>query len=495
VTTVAPAILPLADSPAATQATRIASSSLLERLADALDRGGVHYCQWKGHWSSHRWATGRGDVDLLVGRESLQLFRTLIGELGFKPVQSPAHQMIPGVESYLGSDPVVPRLLHLHVHYRLVLGDYWKPVYRLPLERELLSASAPGQPFRVPAPTHQFLLFVLRLMLRQVGRPHLSVQTRWTSGVQIQLESLEACSNREELVSMLRKHLPAVDIGLFDRCVRSLKGECRAIDRALLPWLLHRRLRGHARRPSLSALFVAATEKFLPGPARLLASTRPRPISGGTVLALVGGDGAGKSTCARELIHWLGPSFPTMHAHLGNPPRSLTTIAVGGALKLQRRLERSLNRSSCPGSLLELVRYFCMARDRYRLYIRVQQFAAAGGIAVCERYPIEQNRPLVGPRIPEILPAGAGGQVIEWLRAAEAAYYTNMLGPDGIFVLRLDPEIAVARKPEEPADYVRARGRVVWETDWSRTGAHLVDASRPLPDVMQRIKEIVWSIL
>jgi hypothetical protein len=81
------------------------------------------------------------------------------------------------------------------------------------------------------------------------------------------------------------------------------------------------------------------------------------------------------------------------------------------------------------------------------------------------------------------------------LQRAEASYYRRILGPDVRCVLRLDPEIAVIRKPEEPADYVRARGRVIWETDWTGTGAHLVDASQPLSDVLRRLKSIIWSAL
>lgn len=470
-------------------------SSLLGRLAQALDAQRISYCQWKGHWSAHRWTTGQGDVDLLVHHDAITAFREIVGRLGFKLATPPGERQIPGVESYFGHDPAVPRLLHLHVHYRLILGDYWKTRYRIPLELPLLDTAVAGSVFRAPAPTYQFLLLVLRLILRQRGRPLLWVRTRWLSGVQIQLGSLEASCDREELATVLKQYLPSIDLPFFDRCVRSLQGGLGPVERAVLPRQLHLRLRPHARTPAVTALISAGVEKALPRVvARRLVDGGMCLAGGGTAVALIGGDGAGKSTCARELGNWLAPSFATMRAHLGNPPRSLLTIAVGGVLKAEQALYRLWGRDSGGASHLELLRHLCTARDRYRLYEKVRRFTARGGIAICERYPVPQNRVLVGPSIPALLPAQPG-PLAKLLRNAEASYYDRILPPDALFVLRLDPELAVRRKPEEPADYVRERGRVVWNTDWTSTNARVIDVSCPLPEVLRELKSLVWSVL
>jgi hypothetical protein len=81
------------------------------------------------------------------------------------------------------------------------------------------------------------------------------------------------------------------------------------------------------------------------------------------------------------------------------------------------------------------------------------------------------------------------------LQAAEAGYYGRILGPDALFVLRLDPELAVLRKPDEPANYVRARVRAACEADWSGSSAEVVDASRTLPEVLADLKSRLWPVL
>jgi thymidylate kinase len=470
------------------------AAGLLHRLAAALDAQQVPYCQWKGHWSAHRWTTGRGDIDLLVDHRSTAAFRSIAAQLGFKPAAPSGGRVILGVESYFGHDPEVDRLLHLHVHYRLVLGEYWKTTYHIPIEQPMLATAIPGIVFRVPAPTYQLLVFVLRMVLRQRGRPLLSLKNRWLTGIQIQLASLEGCSDRAELTALLGRYLPSIDLPFFDRCLRSLQGNCGRVQRAMVPWQLHRRIRENARRPLLTGLIPAAIEKILPPRiARSLVDGRMRLTGGGTVVALVGGDGAGKSSCARELKAWLASSFPTMHAHLGNPPRSLFTLIVGGAFKVENAVTRLLRRRR-GSSHLELLRHLCTARDRYHCYHKVRRFAATGGLAICERYPVPENWALAGPCITGLLPQHPTA-LARWLQAGELWYYRQTARPDVLLVLKLEPELAVLRKPEEPDDYVRARARLVWETDWSSTGAYVVDASRSFPEVLGRLKTIIWSAL
>src|SRR5438876_36227 len=106
--------------------------SLVERLGEALKHERVAYLQWKGNWKRTRWMSGEGDIDLLVHRSAEPRFSAVLWALGFRRADPPPASAIAGIESYFGLDPVTGRLIHVHTHYRLVVGGIWRTVYRRP---------------------------------------------------------------------------------------------------------------------------------------------------------------------------------------------------------------------------------------------------------------------------------------------------------------------------------------------------------------------------
>jgi hypothetical protein len=99
------------------------------------------------------------------------------------------------------------------------------------------------------------------------------------------------------------------------------------------------------------------------------------------------------------------------------------------------------------------------------------------------------------PQVHRLRPASSGNWLDRSLASRERRYYRALTAPDVLVVLRVDPEIAVTRKPEELPDFVRGRWREVWEVDWATVPAHVVDASRSMPEVLSEVKTLVWSEL
>jgi thymidylate kinase len=133
-----------------------------------------------------------------------------------------------------------------------------------------------------------------------------------------------------------------------------------------------------------------------------------------------------------------------------------------------------------------------LARDRARAFRSVRRIATNGGIVLCDRFPIPQLTLMDAPRIRRMGRVSTWTRLVSRLSPLEVHYYRAMR-PDVLIVLRVDPEIAVARKPEEAAEFVRARWREIWDVDWTKVSAHVVDASRPSEEVLALLKSLVWS--
>jgi thymidylate kinase len=477
-----------------------APAGLVAQVSDALEAAGILYCQWKGHGKRDRWSAALGDLDLLVDRRAASRFGIALERLGFKLAIPAPDLHVPGVISYLGLDASLGRLVHVHAHFHLVIGSAWRRHYHLPIETAILDASGPRVPFRTPSPEHELLLFVLHQVLRHDLRGlWRSGEPAWLRQIEPELHRLESAANPRRVAAELHRLLPDVSHRLFLRCLESLRPGCAAATgiraRSALEW----RLRTYLRRPPLTSLAARAVRPALRAGLRNGWRWLPgkRLAAGGSVIALVGADGAGKSTCATSLVQWLGAELQTRRVHLGRPPRRLLTYLAGGALKLARRFDQRRKRTE-PSRLthhLELARHVSTARDRYLLYRRVRRFAAQGGLAICERYPIPENHALAGPSAAQGLATAAQSRLASRLRDVETTYYARIGAPNLLVVLQIDPEAAVARKTDEPADYVLARARLLWDVDWSNSSARIVDAGRPLEEVVAELRFHLWENL
>jgi thymidylate kinase len=480
--------------------------SLVGQLGAELERTRVRYCQWKSHSKWHRWATGAGDIDLLVDTADADKLSRVLKRLGFLPVVVPPHQRLLGARSYFGLDAGTGRLVHVHAHRRLLVGRPWSATYALGLEDLFLSSATPSVVFRTPAPEFELIGLVIRMVERYRLTEALRRQDPddWSAAALQERSHLETRIDRVKLARALEQ-VPFLDARFFERCRQSLEPAYPRSKRVLLRWQLLHRLRAEAARPTISVAWTTLLRWAHSLAGRRPGDARKRFVGGGMVIALAGGDGAGKSTCARELLAWLSPAFECASFHLGKPRRSFRTLIVAAALWGQMLFEKLVrgSRSQWPlqtdilsgrtPGYLELLRHLCTARDRYRLALEAKRLAAGGALVVCERYP--DITTLAGPAIQQLHYPMPRARVARWLVTAEVRYYERIPPPDLVAVLLVEPEVAVQRKRDEPAPYVRRRAQLVKDRDWTGTEARLIDANRRLPEVIRDLKCVIWSAL
>jgi thymidylate kinase len=477
---------------------------LVVRLCAALAEQGIDYCHWKSNPFLDRSANGDNDLDLLVSRAHVQDFTEVLYSLKFKEALTPAEDQLPGVRDYYGYDQSTGRLVHVHAHFQLILGNDLSKNYRLPFEQAYLGSCTQGDLFRVPAPEYELVVFVIRMVVKH---------STWDS-ILIRHGDLSP-SERHELVCLstpdtLRKVDPvlkqfnAIDSGLFERCLRSLQPGCPFWTRVRAGEQLQKVLRPYARRPRWRDLLLKFSRRIWQP--ILIHGFRFAPknrfASGGLFIAIVGGDGAGKTTMIDELYGWLGRKFEVRRLHMGKPAWSWVTIATRGILKIGTILhlypfegdvfEDSLK----PHGTAWFVRSVCTARDRYRTYMHGRQASANGDLVLCDRYSFPGFLTTDGPQCERaVASSDRTNRLLEVLTRLESFYYRQIQLPDLLIVLKVNPDLAVKRKVDETEASVRARSAEVWDLDWSTMSACVVDASRSKADTLSHVRDLVWAHL
>lgn len=494
---------------------------LIEELCSLLSTENVTYCHWKSNDVLKRSASGANDLDLLVSRHDGSRFEEILYRLGFKKAAAPQEKQMPGVVDYFGYDEEADVLIHVHAHFKLILGHDLSNNYCLPIERPFLNSAVRRGLFKVPAVEFEFIVFVIRMMLKHsTWDVILAGQGGLKANERRELMWLQERISQDKVHKTLQQNLPYVSTELFDSCVQALQPVRSLWFRVRTGQRLQARLQANARRPLLHDVYLKFRRRATLAIRRGIFKSTPtyRLERGGAMLALVGGDGAGKSTAIEGLYTWLSEHFEVKTVHMGRPSWSPATIAIRAILKLGNLLgmypvETSYRETVNQKSLISpgypwLVREVCRARDRYQTYLKAARFAASGGLVIFDRFPISPIRsmdgPLAdrfirqlmdGPQADQPMSPHRSSRFSRALVALEERFYERILLPECVVVLRVDPEVAVQRKPTEDAATVRERSAEIWHIEWDNEGVHLINAGKSRDEVLSKLKALIWSEL
>lgn len=496
---------------------------VVRALFDKLNEENIRYCHWKSTLRLPLSLAGRTDLDLLVAREDSQRFKELLYRHDFKPFISHPHRQYPAIEDYLGFDPATGRLIHLHIHYRLVLGEQFAKNYYLPLDQHFLEQVCQRDGVKIPIPELELIVLVLRALLKYRDRDVLhDILRRGTSSgipaaILAECEYLRQQTNPKQIAHALEQYAGFVSSDLIFQFLATIQSTPR--DGWILYWLRSRVRRElapyqrYSRRRARMTYYRVMLSRQWPLD-RILAQLLPlpdkrkTPVSGGITIAFVGVDGAGKSTIIKHIVKWLSWRMVVRSYYMGSnqPSRStraiksvqrLTQLASGGCRRVFGAQSPFARLADRPRRFFERLRCLADGRDRYRRYLAGRRRAAQGAVVIYDRYPLDSvrigERMVDGPRIA----AGNGqlGLIGRRLAQAEERMYHNMLPAEHLFVLHVSPEVSQRRKPAHKAATIEAKSQAI-ERITAQTGnlTH-IDAEQPLDDVLLQVKSALWQLL
>lgn len=493
-------------------------------LFQKLNEQGISYCHWKSTYRLPQALSGQTDLDILVDRSYGRRFREILYQCDFKPVLSGPQRQLPAVEDYLGFDTLTGGLVHLHVHYRLVLGEQHVKNYCIPLEKSYLENTQIRLGVKVPTPELEIVVLVLRALLKyrdqDVIRDILGVgrSSGFPSAILDEFEFLLAQTSFEKIGHVLDEYVSFVSPDLVFEFLTAVHESPRAgwtfsrlrgrVRRELRPYQRHSRLRA-------SLLYYRAMLTRQWPLNRLLhrlflgQTKRKIPVSGGLMVAFVGADGAGKSTFIRYLVEWLSWRLNVYTYYMGSAHPSFTTKTLKSLSNLMALLHGGCRRAfgeksiltrtvNGPKRLSQCLRFIAVGRDRYSRYQAGRRKAAQGSIVIYDRYPLSAvrifNRTMDGPRIASTF-NGHMGPVTRKLSQVEETIYQSIPPAEQIFVLHVSPGVAQFRKPGHKLELIEAKSQAIGQI--ARNGLNLVDidTDQPFDRVLLQIKSTFWDLL
>ena len=148
----------------AAPATGRAPLALVQALLSAFCRHDIAYCYWKSRRRLPAVLAGEADLDLLVAKHGQHRAGQALLECGFKLFPSVASRDHPAILSFLGFDAPSGRILHVHLHTRLITGERLLRNDRLPWEAAVLARAVrhPASGLRMLDPAREAVLLALK---------------------------------------------------------------------------------------------------------------------------------------------------------------------------------------------------------------------------------------------------------------------------------------------------------------------------------------------
>lgn len=477
------------------------------QLFFAFNQAGVRYCHWKSNIRLAEGLNGRTDLDLLVDPQHSVLFHQILRQHQVKPLLPAPGKDYPGIENHLGFDPDSGKLFHLHVHYRLVLGEQFVKNYHLPIEEQIYASVRLPQGVLVPSPAVELVILCLRALLkyrdRDVVKDIIAVRSPGLPAhIRQEIDWLWQQTTPEEIAEAVQQ-LNIISEETISAFLQSIQTESRdgwqifwlrwQVRRALRPYQRHSRFRASL------AYFQALWRQRRPSRKMTLAN-------GSQTLAFIGADGAGKSTMCQLITDWLSWKLDVRLYYLGSKQPSwrsqLLYLLFRAARRGQRTAADRLGQESLPSRWLvqlgQIVRYshhLSIGRDRLCRY-RKSRSEAKTTVVIYDRYPLAAL--LDGPKI---YLNGNATRVGRAFADAEKGIYQQINPPGHYLLLNVSPEVSLQRKPDHDRTAVTAKTQFLnnfaaeMESSEEKVNLLTINADLPFAAVMKQLKTAVWQVL
>ena len=463
------------------------SSEVRESLAyqtlAGLQEAGIKYCLWKSFDRLEDGIRGDTDFDILMDLEQKPAVFKYLADQGWIKMLAEPWRTFPEVFDFFHYDARFGKYLHMHVHFKLVMGEKMVKSLSLPLESLYLETAVESKGLFHAMPELELCVFVMRLSLKIKWNDYARILRRGSKqmiyrDLAPEFFHIHKRCDRTRLEKLLEHPaLSFIDRNLiletFDDLYSLNYGRRMQVKKHIAPY----------RRYGTVERFFVNQYRCWKKKSFGLGTVFPNK---GISFAFCGPDGSGKTTIVDSIEKRLTQHFKVARYYMGGNqtsrdfPRKLFVAIFYMPYLFIRKFFKMINFQPGVRRMEQLnfgTEYYMIAGEKNRRYQNAMNEIKRGSIILFERFPLFPG-------------AGDGSSVGEraYFEKYERKHFGQIKAPDLIFVLQVDAETAVKRKPDHHPDVIREKTSLFEEfiqRNKNNSKVMVLDANSPTDQILE----------
>ncbi|MFC5269488.1 hypothetical protein [Adhaeribacter terreus] len=494
--------------------TPVATLTLIKNLLAAWHENDINYCHWKSNEHLAASMTGDTDLDVLFDADQKEKTIETLHALGFKRFHSISQKEYKDIEDFLGLDLESGKVIHVHAHFRLTMGEMYLKGYQLNFENKILETRYFNEAFGIycSSPAFELILLYIREALklrhRDQGMMYFFNKVKYTGNTQVEYEWLRKQAKNKDIEIILKSIFRN-----YEPIYQFITGPFNRRELLKLAALIREEFRNNRLHSPLKALALRWYREVTVKVSRKLARLLNQPIlaqrinpRGGMVVAVIGADGSGKSTVTANLQATFRQKLDVYRIYYGRgdgrislPRKVLQAFKKAKPSAAEKKAENAMvsgKKSGLMANIYKCLEALLVATEKSNNLKRMQKARAKGMLVICDRFP--QNQLMGyndGPLLHHLIKSG--NALFKALAKYEASIYARAENtpPDAIIKLIAAAEVVEARKPGETSlEKLETKIAGIKKLQFGKTCKTItIDATQPLQQVLTTVKQNIWE--